>query len=124
MTTSLAIAGVACTADLAGLEIDLLAGAEDDAFFQVDDAVLAEAGDRRAVLRVERDQPIAGRDVEDALVAAAVGPVREAAARELTRRDAGALAFAQAVRPDQLAGLRRRARRPSAACRRSHRGRR
>jgi len=39
--------------DLAGLEIDLLAGAEDDAVFQIDDAVLAEARDRRAVLRVQ-----------------------------------------------------------------------
>ena len=71
---------------------------------------LAERGDDGAGLRVERDEAVAGRHVEDALVALAVGPVRHAAARELARRDRGALALAQAVRPDQLAGLARRAR--------------
>ena len=55
----------------------------------------AERADRRAGLRVERDEPIAGRDVENALVALAVGPVRDAAARQLARRGGGALPFAQ-----------------------------
>src|SRR3954466_11190069 len=92
-------------ADLPGLEIDLLPGAEGDAFLQIDDAVLAEAGDRRAVVRVERDEAVAGRDVDDTIVPTAVGPVGETASGELARRDAGAFPFAQAVRPDQLAGL-------------------
>src|SRR3954466_11134626 len=91
-------------ADLPGLEIDLLPGAEGDAALQIDDAVLAEAGDRRAVVRVERDQAIAGRHVDHAIVAAAITPVRQPAAGELTRRHPGALALAQAVRPQQLAG--------------------
>ena len=91
-------------ADLAGLQLDLLALAGDRAFLQVDDAALAERRDHRAVLGVERDQAVAGRDVEDAIVALAVGPVRDAAARQLARRDRGAVAFAVAVRPDQLAG--------------------
>ena len=47
-------------ADLAGLQIDLLALADDGADLHVDDAVGAEAGDRHAGLRVERDQAIAG----------------------------------------------------------------
>src|SRR6185436_982336 len=54
--------------------------------------------------RVERDQAVAGGDVEDALVALAVGPVRDAAARQLPRRNRGAVALAVAVRPDQLTG--------------------
>ena len=90
--------------DLAGLEIDLLALAEDRALLHVDDAAFAERRDHRAGLRVERDQAVAGRHVEDALVAFAVGPVRHAAAGQLARRDRGAVAFAVAVRPDQLAG--------------------
>ena len=98
-------------ADLAGLEIDLLVVAVDDARPSgrrcrlLPNDVIGCAG-----LRVQRDEPIAGRHVEDALVALAVGPVRHAAARQLPRRHGGALAFAHAVRPDQLAGLRRRAR--------------
>src|SRR6185369_17791054 len=50
-------------------------------------------------------QAVPGRDIEDAFVAAAVAPVGEPAARQLARRHAGAFAFTQAVRPEQLAGL-------------------
>ncbi len=93
-------------ADFTGLEINLLLVAVHDADFQVDEPVLAERGDRRAGLRVQLREPIARRDVDDALVAAAVGPVGQASARQLTGREAGALPFTHAVRPDQLAGLR------------------
>ena len=58
----------------------------DDAALQIDDAAGAERADRLAGLRVERDEPVAGRHVDDALVALAVGPVGHAAARELARR--------------------------------------
>ena len=92
-------------ADLAGLQIDLLARAEHDAALQIDDAIFAERGDRRAVVRVQRDEAIAGRDVEDAVVAAPIAPIGKPAARQLARRDAGAFSFAQAVRPQQLARL-------------------
>src|SRR5262249_58154707 len=95
--------------DLAGLVVDLLALAEHRALLHVDDAALAERLDHRAVLGIQLDQAEAGGDVEDALVALAVGPVRDAAARELTRRDRRAVPFAIAMRPDQLAG------RPSSA---------
>src|SRR5262245_278387 len=83
--------------------MDLLTRAADHAHLQIDDAVLAERRDHRAVLRVEGDQPVARGDVENALVAAAIGPVRDAAAGELSRRRAGARALAQAVRPEHLA---------------------
>ena len=43
-------------ADLASLQIDLLARAVNDAFLEVDDAVAAEAGDRLAGLGVERHE--------------------------------------------------------------------
>ena len=69
--------------DLARHRIDLLIVV----LLQVDDAVVAEPRDAHAGLRVQRDELIAGRDVEDALLFA-VGPVREAAARELARRRA------------------------------------
>src|SRR5262249_8903646 len=49
---------------------------------QAHDAVLSEARDAGPGLRVERDQPIAGRRVEDPLLLA-VAPVGEAPAREL-----------------------------------------
>ena len=45
------------------------------------------------------------RDVDDAVVTLAVGPVGEAAARELARRVDGARAFLLGVHPDHLAGL-------------------
>ena len=92
-------------AGLAGFQIDLLAGAGNHADLQVHHAVLAEAGDQLAGLGVQLDQPVAGGDEDDAVVALAVGPVGDAAAGKLARRDGRALAFAQAVDPDQLAGL-------------------
>jgi len=58
--------------DFAGDEVDILIVLE----LQIDGAVDAEAGNRIASLRVERDEAIPGRDVEDPLFAA-VGPVRE-----------------------------------------------
>ena len=102
------------------IDLDLLAVlADHHADLHVDDAVLAEAFDRLAGLGVERDQLIAGGHIDDAIVALAVGPVREAAAGELARSPAaGALALIQAVDPLQLAGARRRARPRSGGCRR------
>src|SRR5262245_5013200 len=92
-------------ANLPFLEIDRLPVAVHCAGLQVDDAVIAERTDRCAVLGVQLDQPVAGRDVQNAFVAAAVGPVGEAATRQLTRRKTGAQALAQAVLPDLLAGF-------------------
>src|SRR5207244_5297631 len=80
-------------ADLARLEIDLLALAEHRADLEIDDPVLAERGDERSVLRAQLDEAIAGRHVDDPIVALAVGPVRDAASRELARRNGGALAL-------------------------------
>src|SRR6185295_15367067 len=91
--------------DLAALEIDLLAFADERALLHVDDAVLAEAGHRDAGLRVERHETIAGGHVDDALVAFAVGPVREAAAGELPRCVHRARALALRMHPDQLTRL-------------------
>ncbi len=90
--------------DFSGLEIDLLAVAEHDADLHVDDAVLAERAHGLPGLRVERDEAISRRDVDDAIVAFAVAPVREPAARELTGRRRAARAFGVAVNPEQLAG--------------------
>ena len=72
-------------ADLAGLKIDLLVRALDDADLQIDDAVGAEGRNHRSGLGVQRDETIARRDIENALVASAIRPVRDPAARQLTR---------------------------------------
>src|SRR5262249_26879863 len=68
--------------------------------------VVAERRDGPPVLRFESREPVAGRDVDDALVTASISPVRQAASRELTWCEAGPLAFAQTVRPHQLARFR------------------
>ncbi len=92
-------------ADLASLQIDLLVVAFLDADLDVEDAAVGEGRDHRTRLGVELDQAIAGSHVDDALVAAAIGPVGNPASRQLPRGDFGAVAFTQAVRPDQFTGL-------------------
>ncbi len=92
-------------ADFTRLAIDLLALAEHDIVFQVNDAVPAERGDARAGLCVQGDQTVTGGDIQDALVAP-VGPVRHAASRQLARRRGGARAFAFRMHPQQLSGRR------------------
>ena len=49
--------------DVGGVEVELLVVVQ----LEVDHAVRAEGGDRHAGLRVERDHPVAGRDVDDPL---------------------------------------------------------
>jgi hypothetical protein len=61
--------------DFAAVQIDLSVLADDHAFLQVDDPVLAEAGHRLAGPGVQRHEPIANGDEEDTVVAFAVGPV-------------------------------------------------
>ena len=92
-------------ADFAGRQVDLLERrlviASD---LQVDHALIAEAVDRLAGLGVQFDQPVAGGDIENALIAIAVGPVGNAAAGKLARRGGGARAFLHAMDPSQFAG--------------------
>ena len=73
--------------------------------FQIDEAVFAKRRDAHASLRVERDELISRRHVENSLLAS-IGPVREAAARELPGRRSGAGAFAFAVHPQLFACFR------------------
>jgi hypothetical protein len=84
---------------------------------QVHHAVGAEAGNRIPVLRVEGDEAIAGRDVQDAFFTA-VGPVRETAAGEHSWRPGAARPFDLAVHPQKLAGgrIERHNRTPRAGC--------
>src|SRR3970282_198405 len=70
-------------------------------FAQIDDAVFAEALDRMAGLGVQRDEPIARRHVDDALVVAAL-PEREPAAGKPARRFRAALALVEAKDPELL----------------------
>src|SRR4030095_8294108 len=93
-------------ANFTGLEIDLLLVAVDDTNLQIDEPVFAERGNRRTSLRVEFREAVACRDIDEALATAPVGPVRQAASRQLARGHAGPLAFPQAMRPDQLARFR------------------
>src|SRR5688572_25298267 len=73
-----------------------------DVLLEIDDALAAEALDAIARARIERDQLIAGRHVDDAFVVAAL-PVRKTAPRELARRNLTALAFVEPVDPQELA---------------------
>ena len=75
-----------------------------DAGFEIDGAVGAEAGNWNAGPRVEREHPVTRGHVQDALVAAAVGPVRQAASGELARRRLTASAFVLGVHPQHFAG--------------------
>ena len=61
--------------------------------------------DRLAGTGVEFHQPVAGGIEQDALIAIAVRPVGDAAARQLARRDGGADPFIHGIDPFQLAGL-------------------
>src|SRR6185295_4126387 len=90
--------------DVAGLQIELLSRTVNDSNFQIDDAVLAEACDARSGLRIERNQAIPGGDVDDSFLFA-VGPIRQSASRQLTRRVNRSLAFELGMHPHKLAGV-------------------
>ena len=68
-------------ADLAVHRIDDLIIVE----LQIDDAIAAEVRRGDARFRIQRDEAVAGRHVQDALVPT-VGPVRQAPTRQLPRR--------------------------------------
>ncbi len=85
--------------DFSGDQIDLLVVV----LLQIDDAVFAEAGHRRAGLGIESDEPVAGRDIEDSLFLA-VGPVGHSMSGKLPRRIRASLAFIFAMHPQQFAG--------------------
>src|SRR5439155_25591183 len=87
--------------DLAVHRIDDLVVVE----LQIDDAAAAEVRLGDARFRVQRDEAVAWRHVQHALFAA-IGPVRQAAARQLPRRRGAAWPFLLAVHPDLFTGCR------------------
>ena len=94
MMVSLVIVGVACR-PISPVSLSIACRfPKTDSFLEVDDPVGAERADHLAGVRVERDQPVAGGDVDDAVVTLAVGPIGDAAARELTRGDRRARSLA------------------------------
>src|SRR5688572_8700943 len=98
--------GCRVQADLRFFVVGLLA-VDHDAVFEIDFAVLAKAGDRLTGLGVQRDEAITDGDVNDAVVALAVGPIGESATRQLARRPPRCtLAFFTSVGPLQFAGAR------------------
>ena len=72
-------------ADLAGFEIRFVHSLPDDADLQIEHAFGWRMTESGLLFRVELHELISGRDVDDALVAFAVGPVRDSAARQLPR---------------------------------------
>ena len=84
--------------DLAGDGVELLV----EALLQVDQAVPAETGHPAAGAGVQRDEAVAGGDVEDHPVAPVV-PVRQAAPREPPRGRRAPRALVEPVHPQQLA---------------------
>src|SRR5580704_13659916 len=91
---------------LTGFEVDLLASAGYHPFLQVHHSVFSEPADRLAGVGVQRHQAVTRSYEYHAIVALAVGPIGKAPTRKLSRCDGCALAFAQAVDPDYLSGLR------------------
>ena len=81
-------------------EVDVLI----QAFSEVDDPVPPEIWVGLSCLRVDRYHEVRRRNEEDAFVLA-VRPIRQSAARSLTRRAIAALAFFEAIDPERLAGL-------------------
>ena len=69
---------------------------------QVNDTVAPERSNGQAGLRIQGDQAVAGSDIENPLFAA-VAPVSEPAARQVSRRIVASLAFPLAVHPHKLA---------------------
>ena len=82
--------------------------------FEIDDAVVTEGLDGTTCRGVQRDELIARRHIDDALVVTAL-PKREPAARELTRCFGAARTLIEAIDPELLAG-RSIQRRDGAAC--------
>ena len=89
-------------AELAGDGIDLLIVVE----LQIDDAVLRRSvAIGMPVLAFERDHPVAGRDVDDALVRpVGARPVGDTSSGAVARRVLAAHAFVLGMHPQQLAG--------------------
>ena len=70
---------------------------------QIDDTRLAERCERLPILRIQRDQPIAGRHMRMQLLAA-IGPIRQAASRQPARSIVAAFAFIFRMHPLDFAG--------------------
>src|SRR5262249_46344549 len=68
-------------ANLARFEIDLLFGAVHRTDLQVDEAAVAERADDAPGLRVQLDESVPSRDVDDALIARPVGPIGKPSTR-------------------------------------------
>src|SRR5262245_1887444 len=64
--------------DFATFKIDLFILTDEDAFLEIDHAVFAECRHGLSGFRIQSHQAISDRHEHDALVAAAVGPVRYA----------------------------------------------
>ncbi len=85
--------------DLGAQRIDLLVVI----LLEIDDSGFAKGRYRISRLRIQRDQTITGRDVENAFLFA-ICPVREAAARKLTGSRGATRAFVLSMKPEKLAG--------------------
>src|SRR6185295_9170487 len=76
-----------------------------ESFPEINDAVAAEGGDWTTGFRIELNELVAERDVDEPIVTAAVGPVRQtASARATIRRSTAARSFVLVKRPERLAG--------------------
>jgi hypothetical protein len=90
-------------ADIRGGEIQILVVVE----LQVDDAAVPECGERLAGFRVEREHPVAGRHVDDALIRSVRGgPVRDTASGAAARGVLASRPFVFGMFPQHRAGRR------------------
>jgi len=84
--------------DFAGERIDLLVVI----LLQVHSAICAKAANRGAGLRVQSDEPVARRHIQDSFLPP-ITPISQPAAGELARRDRSSAAFTLSMRPYQFA---------------------
>src|SRR5262249_48720317 len=79
--------------NLTGFKVDLCSGAVDHSFFEIQNSAFSEARHWLPGLGVQLNKPISGGDEYDAVIALAVSPVRDAAARKLAWRNSCPLSF-------------------------------
>src|SRR5579864_6972956 len=104
--------------DLASLQINRLPCSIHSVLLHIDETVRSERLHRRAGLRVETYQPVAGCHIHDPFIALPVGPERQAAPRKLSCRGTPARTFVLPMHPKQLArNSIERNHRPSGSCR-------
>jgi hypothetical protein len=85
-------------ADFPVYQVDRLPRSVDRKLFHIHGAIVPEGADQLAGFRIQADEPVAGRNIQDPLFLA-VRPIGKAAARKLAGRGGSTRAFVFPVYP-------------------------